>query len=122
MKYTLTSILLLLVLQINAQNNQINSVDVEKYIGTNQLVCGKIFSTRYLRDTKQGVMFLNMGGSYPNQHVAGVTWYKQYKQNFTYRPDKELKNKNICMEGYIETYRGRPQIFIFNESQIKIIN
>ena len=34
MKYTLTSILLLLVLQINAQNNQINSVDVEKYIGT----------------------------------------------------------------------------------------
>ena len=43
MKYTLTSILLLLVLQINAQNNQINSVDVEKYIGTNQLVCGKIF-------------------------------------------------------------------------------
>ena len=34
---------------------------------------------------------------------------------------KELKNKNICMEGYIETYRGRPQIFIFNENQIKII-
>ena len=48
MKYILPSILLLLVLQINAQNNQIDSVDVEKYIGTNPLVCGKIFSTRYL--------------------------------------------------------------------------
>ncbi len=45
MKYTLYPILLLLVLQINAQNNQIDSVDIEKYIGTNQLVCGKIFST-----------------------------------------------------------------------------
>ena len=33
MKYTLPSILLLLVLQINAQNNQIGSADVDKYIG-----------------------------------------------------------------------------------------
>ena len=114
MKYTLPSILLLLVLQINAQNNQIILLMLKIY-WHQSIGMRKNFSTRYLRDTKQGVMFLNMGGSYPNQHVAGVTWYKQYKQNFTYRPDKELKNKNICMEGYIETYRGRPQIFIFNE-------
>ena len=54
-----------------------------------------------------------------NHHLAHAAF--GLKQNFTYRPDKELKNKNICMEGYIETCRGRPQIFIFNESQIKII-
>ena len=59
MKFIFISILLLLVLQINAQNDQIDSVDVEEYIGTNQLVCGKIFSTRYLRNTKQGVVYVH---------------------------------------------------------------
>ena len=40
------------------------------------------------------------------------------KDNFSYRPDKKLRRKRICVKGRIQQYNNIPQIVINTEKQI----
>ena len=91
-----------------------------KYIGETKIVCGRIVSTKYLKRSSGGPIFLNFGRDYPNQQMTGVIWYGRYSNYFSYKPDKFLKRKNVCVKGNISDYEGRTQMEIRTEKQIKI--
>lgn len=66
--------------------------------------------------SKKGNVFLNFCKNYKSCPFAGVI----FKQKAPKDP-KKYEGKIVEIEGRIQTYKGRPEIIIENENQIKII-
>ena len=114
-------LLLLTSLYLSAQSeNVIEAKEAYKYVGESKIVCGKIVSTKYLKRASGGPIFLNFGRDYPNQQMTGLIWFGRFSEYFSYKPEKFLKRKNVCVKGYISEFEGRTQMEIRTEKQIKI--
>ena len=106
---------------LSAQSEQ--AIDVKeayKYVGETKIICGRIISTKYLKRASGGPIFLNFGRDYPNQQMTGLIWFGRFSEYFSYKPEKFLKRKNVCVKGYISEHEGKTQMEIRTEKQIKI--
>jgi hypothetical protein len=114
-------LLLLTSLYLSAQSeNVIEAKEAYKYVGESKIVCGKIVSTKYLKRASGGPIFLNFGRDYPNQQMTGLIWFDKSSEYFSYQPEKFLKRKNVCVKGYISEHKGKTQMEIRTEKQIKL--
>ena len=114
-------LLLLNPLYLSAQSEQAIKVnEAYKYVGETKIVCGKIVSTKYLKRASGGPIFLNFGRDFPNQQMTGLIWFGRFSEYFSYKPEKFLKRKNVCVKGYISEYEGKTQMEIRTEKQIKL--
>ena len=119
--FSYLSLLLLSPIYLSAQSESAIEVrEAYKYVGETKIVCGKIVSTKYLKRASGGPIFLNFGRDYPNQQMTGLIWFGRFSEYFSYKPEKFLKRKNVCVKGYISEYEGRTQMEIRTEKQIKI--
>jgi hypothetical protein len=108
-------------LNVYAQSEQLIEVkEAYKYVGETKIVCGRIVSTKYLKRASGGPIFLNFGRDYPNQQMTGLIWFGRFSEYFTYKPEKFLKRKNVCVKGYISEHEGKTQMEIRTEKQIKL--
>lgn len=114
-------LLLLIPLHLSSQSEQAIEVkEAYKYVGETKIVCGKIVSTKYLKRASGGPIFLNFGRDYPNQQMTGLIWFGRFSEYFSYKPEKFLKRKNVCVKGRISEHEGKTQMEIRTEKQIKI--
>ena len=119
--FSYLSLLLLNPIYLSAQSdNAIEVREAYKYVGETKIVCGKIVSTKYLKRASGGPIFLNFGRDHPNQQMTGLIWFGRFSEYFSYKPEKFLKRKNVCVKGYISEYEGKTQMEIRTEKQIKI--
>jgi len=119
--FSYISLFLLSPISLCAQSeNAIEVKEAYKYVGETKIVCGKIVSTRYLKRASGGPIFLNFGRDYPNQQMTGLIWFGRFSEYFSYKPEKFLKRKNVCVKGYISEYEGKTQMEIRTEKQIKL--
>ena len=119
--FSYLGLLLLSPLYLSAQSeNAIEVKEAYKYVGETKIVCGKIVSTKYLKRASGGPIFLNFGRDYPNQQMTGLIWFGRFSEYFSYKPEKFLKRKNVCVKGYISEYEGKTQMEIRTEKQIKL--
>lgn len=88
------------------------------HIGETATVCGKVVSTRYSASSRGRPTFLNLDKPYPNQVFTVVIWGEN-RAKFG-RPEKDYKDKEICVTGKIESYRGKPQNVVSELDQIKL--
>ncbi len=115
------SLLFLSPLYLSAQSEQAIEVkEAYKYVGETKIVCGRIVSTKYLKRASGGPIFLNFGRDYPNQQMTGLIWFGRFSEYFSYKPEKFLKRKSVCVKGYISEHEGKTQMVIRTEKQIKI--
>ena len=119
--FSYLSLLLLSPIYLSAQSESAIEVrEAYKYVGETKIVCGKIVSTKYLKRASGGPIFLNFGRDYPNQQMTGLIWFGRFSEYFSYKPEKFLKRKNVCVKGYISEYEGKTQMEIRTEKQIKL--
>ena len=119
--FSYLGLLLLSPVYLSAQSeNAIEVKEAYKYVGETKIVCGKIVSTKYLKRASGGPIFLNFGRDYPNQQMTGLIWFGRFSEYFSYKPEKFLKRKNVCVKGYISEFEGRTQMEIRTEKQIKL--
>ncbi|MDA9965216.1 hypothetical protein N9D94_05350 [Gammaproteobacteria bacterium] len=119
--FSYLGLLLLSPVYLSAQSeNAIEVKEAYKYVGQTKIVCGKIVSTKYLKRASGGPIFLNFGRDYPNQQMTGLIWFGRFSEYFSYKPEKFLKRKNVCVKGYISEYEGKTQMEIRTEKQIKL--
>jgi hypothetical protein len=82
-----------------------------------QTICEKVYSSKYFEDSQ--MTLLNLGAAYPNQKmtimIRGVD-----RAKFNIAPDLAFTNKNICVSGVVENYKGKPEIVVSDPSQIVI--
>ena len=108
---------------LSAQSEQTIEVkEAYKYVGETKIVCGRIVSTKYLKRSSGGPIFLNFGRDYPNQQMTGLIWFGRFSDYFSYKPEKKLKRKTVCVKGLISEHDGKTQMEIRTEKQIKIQN
>ena len=96
------------------------SIDsLSSHIGDSITVCSKVFSARYLEQSNRQPTFLDLGADYPN-NLLTVVIFGENRQKFTGFPEVLFANKNICVTGKLEDYKGRPEIIVSNPDQIRI--
>jgi len=92
---------------------------VKQHVGDSVIVCGRVDDTHYLVTADNSPTFLNMGGVYPKQLLTVVIW-ADAREQIKGKPEADFKNKNICITGKIELYKGNLQIVIKKAEQIKL--
>lgn len=80
-------------------------------------VCDKVYSTRLIQSS--GMVFLNLGGDYPNQKMSVVIKGKD-RDKFPVSPEIAYKDKSICVTGVISNYNGKVEIVVTDPEQIKV--
>lgn len=98
---------------------EIKLEDVGKHVGDSVKVCGKVYGGIFLDRSKDTPTFLNVGGAYPNTPLTIVIWADTRKQ-FENKPEEFFKDKNICVVGKIALFKEKPQIVIYDKSQITV--
>ncbi|MDP4262970.1 MAG: DNA-binding protein [Bacteroidota bacterium] len=88
------------------------------HVGENVTVCGKVFGGKFLETAKDKPTFLNMGAKYPDSPLTIVIW-DSLRSKLSYKPEEKFNNKEICITGKIELYRGKPEIILQEAGQIK---
>ena len=79
-------------------------------------ICDKVYSTKKL---ESGMVFLNLGGDYPNQKLS-VVIRKNDASKFSFSPETAFKDKTICVTGLLGEYNGKPEIVVTEPDQIRI--
>ena len=91
---------------------------VQFYEGKTITVCSKVQSTFLTKGVKK-TTYINFGKPYPNTTFTAVI-FEGDLPNFKYTPSEYLKDKQVCLTGKITIYKGKPQMIISKEEQIKI--
>lgn len=95
------------------------SIDsISSHIGDSITVCSKVFSTRYLDRSNRQPTFLDIGADYPNSLLT-VVIFGDDREKFTGFPEVLYANKNICVTGKLQDFKGRPEIIVTSPDQIK---
>jgi hypothetical protein len=80
-------------------------------------VCGVVASGRYSERARGKPTFLDMDKAYPQQVFTVVIWGEN-RAKFG-APERELRDKRVCVTGRIEQYQGKPEIVASEPRQIE---
>lgn len=106
-------------IDIDFDNGEVGSLQAKYYIGEECTICGTIVSTKYNINGKSNPTYITFDKKYPYTPFYVLILEKD-RTNFSYSPEKELLNKQICVKGKVNTYNGTPNIIVNDESQISI--
>lgn len=117
MKHLLLAIASICLWQISfTQTVPLDSVS--NYEGKTITVCAKVIDT-YVSKTNEGTTFVNFGKPYPKSTFT-VVIFEAALSNFKYTPSAYLKDKSVCITGKVKIYKGKPEMIVNKEEQIKI--
>jgi len=91
---------------------------VANYQGKTITVCSKVQST-YVTKGEKKTTYINFGNPYPNSTFT-IVIFEDDLVNFKYAPSEFLKDKNVCVTGQVKIYKGKPEIIVKKEEEIKV--
>jgi len=95
--------------------NGIDAKDGAQNIGKKVTACSKVYGVKSL----ENVTFINLGGKAPNSPMTIVIFAKDVK-NFKPSIEELYNNKNICVKGTVEDYKGKAEIVVSSPDDIII--
>jgi hypothetical protein len=98
------------------QGKKLTTAEAKNHIGEQATVCGKVASGRYAATTRGKPTFLDLDKPYPGQLFTVLIWGENRAKFGT--PEETYRNKNICVTGRIESYRGEPEIIASDPAQL----
>jgi DNA/RNA endonuclease YhcR with UshA esterase domain len=103
-----------------SDTNQINWNEADGYIGEFVTICGPVVSAYFATSTNGQPTFLNIGKEYPDpERFTALIWGKNL-ENFPFNPDEYYFGKTICIQGFVEEYKGTLEIEVTDPEQIEI--
>ena len=110
---------LLLSPVVGAQSADLIKADEAiEHEGEYAVVCGVIASTNYRKNSRGRPTYLNFDKPYPDQDFSAIVWGHN-RNNFKIKPET-LTGSEVCVIGMITLYKGRPQIDLVKDVQLKI--
>lgn len=116
-KQSLTAVVIVLVgiASIRGQTGAVYTAsDAGKHIGENATVADRVDG---VHQSKNGNIFLNMGGKYPNQ--AFTAYIPAASASEFLRP-QQYEGMTIAVSGKIELYNRKPEILVSSPGQITV--
>ena len=86
-----------------------------KHIGETVTICSTVYGVKAL----EKLTFINVGSAYPNAPLTLVIFAKDLV-NFNDTPAKLYNNKSICVTGTIKEHKGKAEIIVSRQEQIKV--
>ena len=97
---------------IVAQSSTYSPGEAAKHVGETATITGTVDG---VHQSGKGNIFLNMGGTYPNQaFTASITARSASK----FRNPQQYEGRIVAVSGKITLYRGKPEIIVTSLSQI----
>ena len=101
---------------IAAHTAPLNPEEAASHVGENATVCGLVSSARYAAQATAAPTFLDFGRPYPNQSFTAIIFGGD-RTKFG-APEISLSEKQVCVEGKIFLYQGKPEIILRDPKQI----
>ncbi len=98
----------------------IEATDAAAHVGRPATVCGRVASTRYLPELRGRPTFLNFDRPHPDQTFTVVIWGSD-RAAFD-RPERRYADRRVCVEGWIRSYRGKPEMVVAHPSQVEVVD
>jgi DNA/RNA endonuclease YhcR with UshA esterase domain len=103
-----------------SDSNQINWNEAYGYIDEFVTVCGPVVSAYFATSTNGQPTFLNIGKEYPDpERFTALIWGRDLEY-FPFNPDQYYFGKTICVQGFVEEYKGTLEIEVTDPEQIII--
>ena len=96
----------------------ISSFEARSHIGEYSKVCGVVASTHFANRSRGAPTFINLDRAYPDQVFTAVIWVED-RAKFGY-PEQRFADREICVSGVIQMYRGIPEIILRSPAQVEI--
>jgi len=100
-----------------ADAEKVSPADAINHAGQVATICGRVVSAKYATSANRQPTFLNLDKPYPN-HVFTVVIWGSDRAAFPYAPEL-LADRQICVTGTIQVYRGKAEIIVSGPSQIQ---
>jgi len=100
-----------------AKTKTITAEQAKRHIGETAKVCGQVVSPHYAYKTGGHPTFLNFDRPYPHQVFTAVIWGSD-RAKFG-EPEKQYRNKHICVTGFISVFKGQPEMVLHSPRQVK---
>jgi DNA/RNA endonuclease YhcR with UshA esterase domain len=107
-------VLSLFLTEASASAETIQPSDTPKYVGKSVTVEGPVSEVHHAASGK--VIFVDMGGHYPNNAFAGVLFSNDALK---FPEIDSLEGKIIDISGVIKLNQGRPEIILNDPAQVK---
>ena len=101
---------------LSGQGKKLTTTEAKDHIGEQATVCGKVASGRYAATTRGKPTFLDLDKPYPDQLFTVLIWGENRAKFGT--PEETYRNKDICVTGRIQSYRGEPEIIASVPAQL----
>ncbi len=105
-----------------AQSNPkktIKASQAKSYVGKTVTVLDRIHEARLDNISKQEVNVLYTGSDYDHRTLA-LIFPQDVLKRFTYNPNSRMINNTFYATGKIVMYKGKPAMYIRNESQLNV--
>ena len=86
-----------------------------RHIGEKVIICSTVYGVKAM----EKVTFINLGSAYPNAPLTLVIFAKDLPR-FSDTPEKLYGNKSICVTGTIKEYKGKAEIIVNKQEDIKV--
>jgi DNA/RNA endonuclease YhcR with UshA esterase domain len=86
-----------------------------RHIGETVTICSTVYGVKSM----EKVTFMNLGSAYPHSPLTVVIFAKD-RGNFSDAPEKLYGNKSICVTGAIKEYKGKAEIIVRKQEEIKV--
>ena len=90
--------------------------DVSAHVGDSVSVCGKVFSSAYLKSASNKPTLLTVGMR--NKDFLTLVIYEADRKNFKEAPEKYFLNKDVCIKGRLELVNNKPQIVVRRDEDL----
>ena len=88
-------------------------------VGDSIKVCDKIYGGRFFETSKGSPTLLNMGAAYPASPLT-IMIPGEVRIKMRYLPELQLKDKNVCIVGKVILFKEKPEMIVYNISQLAI--
>ena len=90
-----------------------------KKVGDSIKVCDKVYGGRFFETSAGSPTLLNMGAAYPASPLT-IMIPGEVRITMGYAPEQQLKDKNVCVMGKVILFKEKPEIIVYNISQIVV--
>lgn len=102
-----------------SSQTEIKIEEVGNHIGDSIKVCTKIYGAIINDNAKGDGTYLFAGGNYPDAPLT-LLIRNENRKYFDYKPEKDLKDREVCITGRLELVKDKPYIFVSKQEQIEI--
>ena len=115
MKNTVLTLIGIFLAAMSFAQTEISVDSAANYMGQNVKICSKVYGVKAF----ESVTLLNLGAAYP---LSPLTIAVATKDNANFDiPFDNYKGEEICVTGIISEHKGKAQIILTKQEQIKIM-